>query len=138
MTRLALLLALAACAAHPTAWRVELLPGVESEPAGWREVMDAARAESPCSLRGEWGGTITVHPAPYVDGWGILVAGNVTGDHAIGAVWTRLATEGAIPEEACHVGLNICSHDYREAPAKACAERVRNVVGTTYTGASAP
>lgn len=117
-------LALTACAHHPRSWRVELLDGV-AEPAGWQDVMAAARAQASCAVTGQWGGTIAVHAAPYVIPDGRVVWGDTGGDHQIGIVYSPFARDGALPEEACHVGLSICEKDYTEPPAKSCAAAVK-------------
>lgn len=93
------------------------------EPAGWREVMDAAKAQASCRPS-PWGGVITVHPAPFLDGWGIKVWGSNPSDERIDIVYAPQALDTALPEEACHAWLSICEKDYTEPPAKACAARV--------------
>lgn len=128
MRRYGLILAAAvslSCAHHPTSWHVDLLEGVATEPAGWRAVMDSARALASCDLRGEWGGRIEVYVAPFTDGWGVTVWGNSPDDHVINVVWTARAADGALPEEACHAWLAICEKNFWEAPAKDCAAAVK-------------
>jgi hypothetical protein len=118
-------LLLVGCASHPTSWRVELRPGVTSEPAEWQSVMNEAANRATCSLHGKWGGVITVHSAPYLDGYGIKVWGNNPGDHSIGIVYAPRARDTALPEEACHAWLGICESNFYEPPAKACAVAVK-------------
>jgi hypothetical protein len=121
---------IAGCA-HPEGWRVELKPGVTSEPQGWQSVMDAAKAQATCTLNGldpehSWGGVITVYPPPYfLDGYGLKVVGDNPGDHSIGIVWTDTAKVGALPEEACHAWLVICEKDFTERSATVCAQMVK-------------
>jgi hypothetical protein len=119
---------------HPEGWRVELKPGVTSEPQGWQAVMDAAKAQATCTLNGldpehSWGGVITVYPPPYYTlPDGRRVVGDNVGDHSIGVVWSPLAMNGALPEEACHAWLGICEKDFTEPPAKSCAVAVKSAL----------
>lgn len=116
-------LVLLGCASYPLAWTVK-----GPAPAGWEAVMDATRGLASCDLRGKWGGTIVVHPAPFVDAWGVKVWGSNPSNTTIEIVYAPRAVDTALAEEACHAWLSICERNYLEPPAKACRARVLSLI----------